>query len=426
MGIFSRLFRRDAGAASGVESPRAGATERVFYDLKDPALADFLRGGTPTSAGASVSADSVLRVAAAYRCVTLLAESVAQLPLNLMRSPDGTSKEKATDHPLHEVLHSRPNRWQTAFEFIRMMEAHRLLRGNAYAYKVVSMGRTIELIPMHPDRVQVTQNPDLSLTYRYTPVNGGADRVFGQAEIFHLRDLSTNGYLGLSRVRLMREAVGLAMRTEEFGARVFRNGVKPGLVLKHANKLSQEAQARLKAQMDDRAGAEHAHSTMVLEEGMSVETLGFTADDMQFLETRSFQRNEIAMFFGVPPHLIGHTEKSTSWGTGIEQQNIGYLTFTLGPLLCSWEQAITRDCLSREEARTLYPHFVTAGLMRATAKDRGEFYGKALGSGGSPAWMTPNEVRALEDMNPIEGGDALPQPSQAAPRPAPPTGDPAP
>ena len=412
MGILSRLFRRE-----GVAPPQSSVQDGAYYDLTNPLLVDLLRGGLDTASGATVNADSVLRIATCFRCVTILAESVAQLPLNLMRTGANGAREKALDHPLHRVLHERPNQWQTAFEFVRMMQAHVLLRGNAYAIKVVSprTKETIELIPVHPDKMDVKQNRDLTLTYRYTPGNGNPVRQFAQTEVLHLRDLSTNGYLGLSRVSLMREAAGLAMRTEEFGARVFKAGVRPGAILKHPGRLSPEAQGRLRQSLEDFAGAQNAHKSMVLEEGMGIESIGFTADDMQFLQTRAFQRSEISMFFGVPPHLIGDTEKATSWGTGIEQQNIGFLTFTLGPIIKCWEQAITRDCLTPTEARTLYPHFVTGGFMRATSKDRAEYYAKALGSGGSPAWMTPNEIRALEDLNPIEGGDALPIPSQSVP-----------
>jgi HK97 family phage portal protein len=239
--------------------------------------------------------------------------------------------------------------------------------------------------------------------------------------VFHLRDLSTDGVVGLSKIALMREAVGVAMQAERFGARLFKNGIAIGGALKHPGKLGEASQKSLKAQMEERyAGADNAHRWMVLEEGMTIEQMGMTSEDMQFLDSRKFQRSEIAMFFGVPPHLIGDVEKTTSWGTGIEQQNLGFLQYTLGGDVQMWEQAIERDLVAEDEAPRIYVKLNVSGFLRAAAADRAEYYAKALGSGGSQAWMTPNEVRALDDLPPVPGGDKLPSPSnQPAPSPAP-------
>jgi HK97 family phage portal protein len=282
---------------------------------------------------------------------------------------------------------------------------------------------------MHPDRVTVEEMADLSLRYHYTRKDG--QRVtFQQEDVFHLRDLSTDGVVGVSKITLMREAIGVALQAERFGARVYRNGMGVGGALKHPGKLGPEAVTALRQQMEDRySGADNAHKWMVLEEGMAIERLGMTNDDLQFIESRKFQRSEIAMFFGVPPHLIGDVDKTTSWGTGIEQQNLGFLQYTLGGDVAMWEQAIERDLVAEAEAPRIYVKLNVAGFLRAAAKDRADYYAKAMGAGGSQAWMTRNEVRGLEDLPPVPGGDEFPVatnvPPTALPADPPPEPDPA-
>lgn len=380
-------------------------------------LAQALRGGSETAAGASVTADTAICVAAVYRCVDLRASALACLPVQVIsEGPSGAVGVKVPNHPLAKLLGSRPNRRHTSYEFRRLLGAHVLLWGNGYALKVRSGRRLLELLPMHPARVLVEEMADLSLRYHYTRPDG-AKVVLGQEDVMHLRDLSTDGVVGRSKITLQREAVGVALQAERFGARLFKNGLGVGGALKHPSKLSDAAHARLKANMESRyAGADNAHKWMVLEEGMSVEKLGMTSEDMQFLESRKFQRGEIAMFYGVPPHLLGDVEKTTSWGTGIEQQNLGFLQYTLGGDVQMWEQAIERDLLTETEAPRVYVKLNVAGFLRAASKDRAEYYSRALGSGGAPAWMTQNEVRALDDLPPVPGGDKLPQPSNAPAR----------
>lgn len=419
------LFRRKSAAAQPVTAPApAGVMAGVDYGLLTTReqIDEFLRGRASTASGAVVTADTAMKVAAVFRCVDIIAGAIASLPLYVMRqSPDGRTRRRDLTSDLSRVLGRRPNPWQTASEFRRMMMAHVLLRGNAYAYIVRSGRRILDLVPLHPDRMSVDDDwtgGELALTYRYTPLNGQS-RQLPAVDVLHLRDLSTDGKEGLSRVALMREAVGLSMRAQEFGARLFKDGIGVGGALKHPARLSQEAHERLIASMEQRyAGAENAHKWMILEEGLSAERLGLTAEDMQFLETRKFQRSDIAMFFGVPPHLIGDTEKSTSWGSGIYEQTQGFLQFTLQPWITAWEQRLELALIDAADAGTLYVAFDTAAMLRPSVKDRGDYYAKALGSGGSKAWMTQNEVRAELEMNPIAGGDELSgpaMPSGAAP-----------
>lgn len=405
------VVRREAATAPRILGSVDYSTIAIPTELREA-----ISGGVESAAGAMVSAGAAMQVAAVYRCVDLRATALACLPVHVIaETENGGVGDKVPGHPLARLLGSRPNRRHTSFEFRRLLGTHVLLRGNAYALKVRSGRRLLELLPMHPDRVRVEELDDLTLRYHYTRRNG-QEIVLPQSEVFHLRDLSTDGVVGVSKIALMRESVGLAIQAERFGARMFKNGMAVGGALKHPGKLGPAAVQTLKAQMEDRyAGADNAHKWMVLEEGMSVERLGMTSEDLQFIESRKFQRNEIAMFFGVPPHLIGDVEKTTSWGTGIEQQNLGFLQYTLGGDIAMWEQAIERDLLTEAEAPRIYVKLNIAGFLRAAAKDRAEYFSRALGAGGGPAWMTPNEVRALDDLPPVEGGDALPQPATAAP-----------
>src|SRR5262249_33433001 len=179
------------------------------------------------------------------------------------------------------------------------------------------------------------------------------------------------------------------------------------VALSHPAKLSPEAHTNLKTSLEEQhSGAENTGGWLILEEGMTANAVGLSATDLQFIETRQFQVVDIARIFGVPPHMIGAIEKTTSFGQGIEQQTIGFVQFTMQPWFTSWEQAICRDLISEAEADTIYPSFRVAALMRGAAKDRGQFYSQALGAGGSPAWMTQNEVRELEDLNRSEDPDA--------------------
>lgn len=403
-------------AVPRVTGPRAEAL--ILGDLTSEALAEFMRQGGETASGASVTPDSALTVSAVYRCVAIISGAIATLPCRLMRDRGGV-KEKAKDHPLYRLLKKRPNRWQTSAQFRRMMTAHVLLRGNAYALKVKVGTAIVALLPLHPDRVEPLQGPNLEVVYRYTRPDGGV-QVFSREEIFHLADLTLDGVKGLSRVRLMREAIGAAKQMETFGAKLFKNGAFPGAAVKVAGALSDEAFARLQAQIEEQRGAENGHKTLIFEEGMDWTQLALTSEDAQFLQSRQFTKAEIATFFGVPPHLLGDTEKSTSWGSGIAEQNMGFVQFTLLEHIVMWEETADRDLLTEQESRAdeLYVHLNPKGWLRVTADKQADVYAKALGAGGHAPYMTVNEVRALEDLPPLPGGDVLPPPATLATRPS--------
>jgi HK97 family phage portal protein len=359
----------------------------------------FLRGGVETGSGAVVSERTAMRVAAAWRCVNIISGAVGNLPIDLIRRDGEGRRVPATGHPLRRVLTVRPNLWQTPGEFRRLLQAHLLLRGNAYALKVGVPGQVTALIPIHPDRVMVEQEEDTRILYRVTTRRNGV-QLFRAGEILHLRGMSLDGVTGLSVLSHMRESLGVAIKAEQASARLFRNGTMAGSAFRHPGKLSDDAMNRLKASLAERGGAEGAYRPIVLEEGMDYTPLALTANDAQFLQQRDFQRYDIAMFFGVPPHMLGATEKTTSWGSGIEQQGIGFVTYTLNDWIRIWEETLKRDCLTNSEQETHDIRLFTQGLLRGDVKARWEAYTKALQWGV----YSPDEVRALEDMNPRPDG----------------------
>lgn len=383
-----------------------GRTPKAAFDLSNMSVEevrDFLRiggGGMETASGASISETSAMRVAAAWRCMNIISGVMGSLPVDLIRRVSEKERQPATGHALRRVLTVKPNQWQTPNEFRRMMQAHLLLRGNAYALKVMAGGQVLGLIPLHPDRVTVDQLDDYTIEYKVS-LKGGQYRTLKQGEIFHLRGMSLDGVKGLSVLSHMRESLGIALQAETASARMMKNGQFVGGVLSHPSKLSPEAHGRLKASIDERhSGSDNAGKNLLLEEGMTFNTVSMSAKDMQFLEQRDFQRYDIAMFFGVPPHMLGATEKTTSWGSGIEQQGIGFVTYTLNDWIKIWEEACKRDLIPEREWDTLDVRFFTQGLMRGDAKARWEAHVKGLQWGV----ISPDEVRALEDMNPRPDG----------------------
>lgn len=392
MGIFSRLLGRRLNAHAG------GAT-----------VNDMIRGGN-TSSGAIVTEASAMRVAAAWRCINIIGGAVATLPLDLVTRESENVRRPAVGHPLRPVLTVKPNPWQTPSEFRRMMQAHLLLRGNAYARKVMVGRNVVALIPLHPDRVQAEQLNSLAMQYKVSGTNGSTT-ILAQKDVLHLRGMSLDGVTGMSVLSNMRESLGLALQTEQAGARLFKNGMLAGGVIEHPGKLSDGAAKNLKESLDEKnAGAENAGKWILAEEGMKLNTVSLSAEDAQWLGTRDFQRYDIAMFFGVPPHMIGATEKTTSWGSGIESQGIGFVTYTLNDWIKTWEESIKRDLLPETDWETIDARFNVNGLLRGDTKGRWESYVKGLQWGV----YSPNEVRAMEDQNPREGGDVYYDPPNTA------------
>ncbi len=383
MGLIARLFTPDIQAAS------PGPADDFWYGPV----------GTTSVSGVRVDADTAMTISAVFRCVSAIAQDVAGMPLITYRRLEG-GKERAPDHPLYGVLHDQPNQWQTAFQWWEMLVGHLLLRGNFYNRIVPgTRGFADQLIPLHPGRmekVELLANFRKRYTYRH---ESGQQEVFSHDEIFHVPGLSSDGITGLSVVRLARDSMGLGMATEQYGARLFSQNASPGGVLQHPGKLGEEAATRLsKSWQSAHSGLNTAHKVAVLEEGLTWTQVGMSNEDSQFLETRSFQVEEIARWFGVPLHRIGHTEKATSWGTGIEQFNLGYLQFTLRSHLVRLEQAIRRDLILEPEK--FFVEFLMDGLLRGDAAGRSQALQTQFLNGA----LTLDEWRAIENRNPLPDG----------------------
>lgn len=349
--------------------------------------------------GAIVNDETAMRVAAVYACVRVLSEAIASLPFNLFLR-DGTDATVADGHATHDILAHRPNDWQTPFEFKRLAAVCILTKGNFYAQKVTRGDNVVALNPIDPGAIEPEQQADLSIRYKYT--RKGAVSYFRQDEIFHIRALSLDGVRGLGPIQAAKRDIGLSMQMGTWSERLMSNGVKPSGVLMHPETLSDEAFNRLKQSFgDEYGGVDNSHKPMILEEGLKWEAVSITPEDAQFIESQKFTRAQIAMFFGVPPHMIGDIERGTSWGSGIEQQNIGFLTYALKPWLVNYQESVQRDLLTREEQRTHFAKFDTSDLTRADFGSRQTGLNVQYQAGV----ISANEWRRIENMNPRDGGD---------------------
>lgn len=378
------------------QTPDAGV---LFSDLGDPELAEYLTAGGRTNSGAIVNERSALCQGVAWRCASIICGVVATLPRDLMLREDEWSRKPATDELFRDVLTVKPNNRQTPSEFLRMLQLHKLQRGDGLAMKIVSRGRIAALWPLDPLRMDVIENADLSLTYRYSRKDG-TQHAFAQNEILHLRGLSWDGVRGMSVIAYhARETIGLAQQIQAASAKVFKNGQFTSGFLKSPNALSDTAYNRLKNDVAESGGIDSAdaYKLRILEEGLEFQERSMTAVDAQLMELAGFTRTDVGMFYGVPPFLYGDTQKSTSWGTGIEQQKIGFLQFTMEDHLTCWSEALKRDCLAGGDPR-LYVHFDLKGFLRADTSTRARYLSLALGAGGGRPWMTQNQVCAYEDL----------------------------
>jgi len=356
--------------------------------------------GFETHAGVDLNEATSLRIIAVYACVNLLASDVGTLPLPVYQQNRPRSRKKAEEHPLYRLLHDEPNSDLTSAVWRQTMMAHTLLWGNGYSeieFDRSGRPRALWLLPtwrVKPKRTVEKRE----LYYELRLLDGGVVNIPPYA-IFHIPALSLTGTAGLSPVRQAMEALGLAKAAEEMGARLFGKGANLGGIVQHPGTLSKEGAERLEESLNENyAGLGKAHRIMLLEEGMKWEKAGVNPEEAQFLQTRSFQRGEIASLFRVPPHMIGDTEKSTSWGTGIEQQNIGYVQHTLRPWLVLWEQEIKRKLFRGDGDH--FAEFVVDGLLRGDIKSRYEAYQIARQNG----WMNADDIRELENMNPLPDG----------------------
>lgn len=384
---------------SAVATQAMSGAVSAFYDFDDPRLLEFMRAGGMTEAGVSVTVKSALKNTTVLRCVSLISFAIAYLPLHLRVK---ATKEKASDHPLFKLLHRKPNPWQTSFEFRSLMQQRALTHGSAYARivwsrDVVRRQRVpTALIPIDPERCQPRQRADWKLEYTYTRPDG-SQTILQPDEVFHLRfGLSEDGITGLSLVKQSAEAIALAIQTDKAAARLFRNGMVLGGVMAVKGKLSDPSFDRLKAQMDEREGAEHAHKWIIAEEGLEAKPFSASGKDSQRLESAQHQVEEIIRPFGVPRPLAMLDD--TSWGTGIDVLGQFFVRYALNPWFESWQQAIERDLLTDEEADLYEAKFNEGALLRGSMTDQADFFSKALGAGGHQPWMDYEEVRETMDL----------------------------
>ena len=390
MGIFSGLFKsRDKPTDSTVGS------RYTFY-----------MGGS--TSGKTVTERSAMQMTAVYSCVRILAEAIAGLPLHVYRYNSDGGKEKAIDHSLYLILHDEPNPEMSSFVFRETLMTHLLLWGNAYAQIIRnSKGEVMALYPLMPNKMSVDRDENGQLYYQYLrsidEVGGKSETVILKpADVLHIPGLGFDGLVGYSPIAMAKNAIGLAIATEEYGAKFFANGAAPSGVLEHPGTIKDPQRVR-EAWQSQFGGSQNSGKIAVLEEGMKYTPISISPEQAQFLETRKFQINEIARIFRVPPHMVGDLEKSSF--SNIEQQSLEFVKYTLDPWVIRWEQSIMRTLLTPEEKKSYFVKFNLEGLLRGDYQSRMNGYATARQNG----WMSANDIRELENLDriPAEAGGDL-------------------
>ena len=390
MGIFSGLFRsRDA--------PKNRTSGSAY---------SFFMGGS--TSGKRVNERSSMQMTAVYSCVRILSEAVAGLPLHLYQYTDNGGKEKAVEHPLYFLLHDEPNPEMTSFVFRETLMTHLLLWGNAYAQIIRNgKGEIMALYPLMPDRMTVDRDEKGRLYYEYmvssddAPTMKGSTVKLPPSEVLHIPGLGFDGLVGYSPIAMAKNAIGMAIACEEYGAKFFANGAQPSGVLEHPGTIKDPSRVR-ESWTQTFGGSQNANKVAVLEEGMKYTPISISPEQAQFLETRKFQINEIARIFRVPPHMVGDLEKSSF--SNIEQQSLEFVKYTLDPWVSRWEQSIVRSLLTVEEKKQYFVKFNVDGLLRGDYESRMNGYATARQNG----WMSANDIRELENLDRIPeelGGD---------------------
>ena len=352
-----------------------------------------------TTSGKTVNERTAMQTTAVYACVRVLSETLASLPLHTYKHTE-RGKEKAIDHQLYYLLHDEPNPEMTSFVFRETLMGHLLLWGNAYA-QIVRDGRgnVLALYPLLPDKMTVDRTAGGELYYEYQKDTG--TMILRSEEVFHIPGLGFDGLVGYSPIAMAKNAIGMAIATEEYGAKFFANGANPGGVLEHPGVVKDPKRVR-ESWNAVYQGSDNAHRVAVLEEGMKFQSIGIPPEQAQFIATRKFQLNEIARIFRIPPHMIGDLEKSSF--SNIEQQSLEFVKYTLDPWVARWEQAIQRILIRQDEKKDYFVKFNVDGLLRGDYQ--GRMNGYAIGR--QNGWLSSNDIRELEDMNRIPdelGGD---------------------
>lgn len=360
-----------------------------------------------SSAGKTVTTQTAMQLTVVCACVRILAEAVAGLPLHMYRYTE-RGKEKAIDNRLYYLLHDEPNPEMTSFTFRETMMAQLLTTGNAYAQKIFNnRGEIVAIYPLISAQMQVLRDPSGRLVYLYTYMpddskpNDTTVVPLRQEEVWNIPGLGFNGLIGFSPIEMARNALGLAMATEEYGSKFFANGAQPSGVLEHPGTIKDPEKLRT-AWQTQFGGSGNSNKIAVLEEGLKYHPISIPPDQAQFLESRKFQINEICRMYRIPPHMVGDLEKSSF--SNIEQQSLEFVKYTLDPWLCRWEQSMQRCLLSREDKQRYFWKFNVDGLLRGDYQSRMQGYAVGRQNG----WLNANDIRELENMDEIpaaEGGD---------------------
>lgn len=351
------------------------------------------------SADPVVTPSSAITNMAVLSCVRVLAESIATLPMKLFRrSQEGRSA--AVDHAVYRVLHDQGNAEMTAFELREVMMFHLALWGNFYG-EIEMNGRAdvLGVWPLLPDRTKPVRTESGNLAY-VTRMPSGDNLMLPAYRVLHVRGMGNTGLMGMSPIALARKAIGLSQNAEKLGITVYGNGAVPGGSLEHPGKLTEAAYKRLLESWETRhQGVEKANRVAILEEGLKWNPNSMPLSDAEFIESRKFQLTEICRLYRMPPHMIQDLERATF--SNIEHQSLNFVVHTLMPWLVRIEQAVSRDLIGERERQQLFAKFSVNGLARGDMKSRYEAY--AIGRNWG--WLSPNDVRDLEDMNQIPGGD---------------------
>lgn len=360
--------------------------------------------GFATAASGYVTVESALQLSAAWACIRLLSETIATLPCNLFeRMPNG-ERRPASSHPLYDLLHNQPNADMTAATFWQAYVASLLTHGGSYVEKKMQGERPIALDFLAPSRMQCQRVANGASVFRYLEDDNKTFRVIPENKMWHTPAFTLDGRRGLSPIKYGAGIFGAAMAAEGAAAHVFANGMRPSGVLKTDKLLQPKQREDLRTNIVNKfSGVVNSGGTMVLEAGLSYERLSIPPEDAQLLQTRAFGIEEVCRWYGVPPILVGHSEKVTAWGSGIEQIVIGFLTFSLRPWLARIEQSVRRSLLTPQERSRFYAEFSVEGLLRADSGARAAFYSTMAQNGV----MSRNEIRRLENLPKADGGDVL-------------------
>lgn len=367
-------------------------------------LFSFLSG--KALAGVNVTKNTAMNLPVVYAAVGIIADAMAMLPLDVFRK-EGEKRIAVENHPLTGLFNREPNPYMTGFTLRSTTKHHTLMWGNGYQeIERNGGGKPVSLWPLLPDATRPIKPAGDKGLYYQTVIDGKTFKI-PKENVLHIPALGYDGYLGYSPIEVARHAIGLGLAMQEFGSKFFANDAKSGGFLLHPGKLGDAAKKNIKDSMEEQGGLDNAHRIKVLEEGMKFITTTIPPDDCQFLGSRQFQVEEIARIFRVPLVLLQSTEKSTSWGSGIESLLIGFVIWTLQPWVVRWEQEINRKLLSKEEQEKGY--FVKFNLDSLSRGDMASRFAALQTAVGRP-WMSPNEARAKNDMNPLPGLDEVSQP----------------